>query len=508
MIKLQKERKSKISNKKILAAKISTKNSQENSPNIHSNSQDLQNHNEDDTNLNIIPEILTQIENCSHVNETNEIEDESKNFIENKSQKISKTQSNDEFFNKKHNKNKDLSLSDLILDSSFLSPATGTKLKFEDYAKNARKDENYGQDAKSNMILIQEVSSNNKSIDSNDSHIFQKTMITNKFSEEKDKGKTMENEFEDGKKYDEILSQMKEKIRKDKLSLSQKDQISFRNKNSSENSQKPKFIDNYLYFEGSGLSDKNPKEVIKTGLHNKHNSEIFRSTPNGSFLNNINSNSESKLSTNIENGSFNAKFPAKFRNNSISCLGTAPTQKTITHSNILQRILKKNPLQTNNSNSFFFSNQTQTKIMTADFNKEVGFLQNIICFNFTEEGKSDSVRSEPIIMPYDKTKCFKISHNFSKILNNKENRDLYNSEVMFNCSFPAAKKINKYKRQIFVRKFENNLSENRKRRKTAGHINKSLEINDGWGLNNNSNLNLAHLKMSYSKKIEKNNFYK
>ena len=389
-------------------------------------------HNIDDINLN-----MTQIENLDPINDT----DESKNPLEIKPEPISKKSQMEK--DKKGLKNKDLSLSDLILDSSFLSPGTGSKLKYEEFGlKNLRKEENCAAEHKKHIILIEESSSsNNKSLENSpDSQNFQKTMITNQLIEPK----TMDFIEEEEKKYDEILSQMKEKIRKEKekLSFSQK-QMSLR-----------KTQENALKLE---LSDKTGHELIKI-THNKHNSEIFRSTPNGSFLNNLNSNSETKLSANIENNSsLNAKMPEKFRNHSISCLGT---QKT----NIFRRILKKKPLQTNNS--LFFSNQTQTKLMTADFNKEIGFLQNIICFKDEEAG---SGRSEPIIIACPQGG----SNNFSKFLNNKENSKFHNSEISFNCSFPGGRTMNKNKKQIFVRQFVN---ENRKRKTRS--INKSLELNE------------------------------
>ena len=228
---------------------------------------------------------------------------------------------------------------------------------------------------------------------------------------------------------------MKEKIREEKLSLSQKDEF-------------------------------------KGNLHNKHKSKLCRSTPNGDFLN-------------CENGfhlKIKEKFKEKFRNNSISCFQN--------QTNFLQ---KKNTLQTNNS--MFFSNnqtQTQTKINTADFNKEIGFLQDIVCFNLEEEG--NSTRSEPFII-YSKNKTKGFTYNFSKIL--KENKE------KINCSFPGAKRNNKNKRQIFVKKF--GLSEKKRKRNLT---NKSWEIGDGWGSCNSNNANIGNLKMNRSKKIEKTTFYK
>lgn len=455
LLKIQKERKIvKLTENNIFknSSPLKTKgnnnnnNSNEISPNNYSN--DLPNN----SHLN-----LTHIENSEPLND--EINESKQNF---------ELKAENDNIQSKKTKNKDLSLSDLILDSSFLSPKTASNLKYEEFGlKNMRKEEKYAALQKNNMILIEEASSNKKSLEEksnsiNESQKFKKTMITNRNLETCG----IYSDEDKSNKYDEILSQMKEKIRKDKL-------LSFR------------------------LKDSQPKNERTKYSHNKHNSEILRSTPSGLFLNplnNSNSNSETKLSSNIENISFNSKLPAKFNRNN-SSLGTAPTQKNVSQSNIMQRIMKRNPLQTN---SLFFSNQTQTKIMTADFNKEIGFLQNIICFNKHDGG--NTIRSEPIIGPIQK----EFTHNFSKLFNNnnKENKKFNNFDPMFNCSFPGGRKINKNKQQIFVKQNGSCIAERKNPKKKV--VNKSMEINDGWGSINSSQLNFANLKMSYSKKNLKN----
>lgn len=410
----------------------------------------------DDPTLN-----MTQIEVIDPVNDT----DESKNPLDLKPEPfIRKSPKERDEFLKKAIKNKDLSLSDLILDSSFLSPAAGSKFRAEEIClKNLRKEENGD---KNMVILIEEASSNKRSLENSpSSQNFQRTMITNKASEgSRSHNELYHEEDAEQRKYDALLSQMKEEIRKEKekLSLSQKEQVSFRSRNLNPAKSQSNFFssDPKLKFE---LSDKvAPGEAKKTSMHNKHNSEIFRSTPNASFLNNLNSNSETKLSIHIEKNSMNVKLPVKYRNNSISCLGTQKTASQTNH--FYQRILKKTP-PFHSNNSLYFSNQSRTKLTTAEFNKEMGFLQNIVSFGAT--GHS-TCRSEPIILPLSQSVC----NNFSKFLNNnKDSNKLHD----FNCSFPGCKKENKRKRQILVKDFMNENGNNKK--KKLGNV--SLEMNEG-----------------------------
>ena len=164
MLKLQK-------NKKTKPIKNQAKNSNENSP--------------------IIPHDETNM-----INITNEIEvieiDESKLKQEEKYK-------NPSFFNRKPtNKNKDLSLSDLILDSSFLSPGTASKLKFEEFvAKNSKKE----AEEKNSMILIEENSDN---WENSNNEKFEK--------EEENQEKEEENE----KKEDENKENEEQKFEKEK----------------------------------------------------------------------------------------------------------------------------------------------------------------------------------------------------------------------------------------------------------------------------------------------------
>ena len=392
-------------------SKLSLKPSNSNSPNNNELPVNI-----DDTNLN-----MTQIDNIDPSPDT----DESKNPLEIKpAAKISPT---NEFLSKKGVKNKDLSLSDLILDSSFLSPATGSKMKSEERGlRNLKREE---LEYKNQEILIEEMSSNKKSEEA-----FQKTMITNK------------NEpvglSEEEKKFDDILEHMKENIRKEKEKL--------------------------IFSKQNSNTCKNPESLLKS-FHNKHHSEIFRSTPSASFLNHLNSNSETKLSANIEqNSMLQAKIPAKYRNHSASYLGVS--QK----SNVFQRISKK---LTNYS--LFFSNQTQTKLTTADFNRDIGFLQNIVSFG-DDEGCSG--RSEPIIIPFQPGTS--VNNNFSKILNNNT-KETTQKNMLFNCSFPGGKKVNRNKKQIFVKQITC-YKENAKEKKNRTFNNKSLDDNNEvWGTTGN-----------------------
>lgn len=175
------------------------------------------------------------------------------------------------------------------------------------------------------------------------------------------------------KKYDEILFNLKEKIRKEKLLISKPDPIETKSSNKT-------------------LGNSTHKQ-----FHTKNKSELLG-----------------------------------YRNQSVSFMGTsAPSQKN--HSQ-----LKK-------YNNSFIWNQSQTKITTAEFNKENGYLQNIVSFNKRiDEGSS--VRSEPYIIPALNNPVF--SYNFSKIFSTNQQRS---NEILFNSSFPNAKSVNRNKKQILVK---------------------------------------------------------
>lgn len=165
------------------------------------------------------------------------------------------------------------------------------------------------------------------------------------------------------------------------------------------------------------LNEQKPYKSMKK--HAKHSSEVFKSTPTCSFLNNINSNSESKISTNIDAKSLIKK--GKMDNDCYS-------QKNI---------LKKH--YNNPSNSFFFSNNFTN-------NYDIGFLQNVMLFKQNNDGDCDSIKSDPIIL----TNTY--LNPFCEKKKLERNRLSYSP---MNRSYPGAKVQNKFVKKILVQPLQN-----------------------------------------------------